>query len=239
VTTDDDRIAYLAGDREARLHPDDQAGLENLRDLLSDPAVWVEPEPSLRGRVMAAIAAEVAPTADHGPRSSSPQADRAAPGPRRRPSARTMSRRRRIAYVVAGVAAAVAAVVISVSALTGNGGNSPRFTAALAPSSAYPSDATGTATLTQTSTGWRVHLQADGLPRLDNGQYYQAWLRNSAGISVTIGTFNQGPDVTLWSGVSPKDFPTLTVTAQEANGDPASSGHVVLIGNTRQSGRTG
>jgi len=36
--------------------------------------------------------------------------------------------------------------------------------------------------------------------------------------------------VTLWSGVGPGDFPTLTITQEVADGDQASSGLVVLIG---------
>ena len=38
--------------------------------------------------------------------------------------------------------------------------------------------------------------------------FYQAWLRNAAGVLVPIGTFNEGRNVTLWAGVSPKDYPT-------------------------------
>ena len=45
-----------------------------------------------------------------------------------------------------------------------------------------------------------------------------------------IGTFNEGQKVTLWAGVSPKDFPTLTVTREQADGDQASSGEKVLVG---------
>jgi hypothetical protein len=89
--------------------------------------------------------------------------------------------------------------------------------------------------MTQTTAGWKVVLHATGLVRLDNGRFYQAWLTNGAGVLVPIGTFNQGPAVTLWSGVYPQDFPMLTVTEQTANGNPASSGKRVLVGtvNTR------
>ncbi|MFI5042771.1 MAG: anti-sigma factor, partial [Acidimicrobiales bacterium] len=88
-----------------------------------------------------------------------------------------------------------------------------------------------TATFTSTRSGWRIELRTNGLPRLDNGRYYQAWMKNGAGVLVPIGTFNQGPEVTLWSGVPPKEFPTITVTEQEANGNPASSGQRVLAGS--------
>jgi hypothetical protein len=52
-----------------------------------------------------------------------------------------------------------------------------------------------------------IELDATGLPRLDRGRFYQAWLRNADGVLVPIGTFNEGQKVTLWAGVSPKDFP--------------------------------
>ena len=47
---------------------------------------------------------------------------------------------------------------------------------------------------------------------------------------VPIGTFNEGREVTLWAGVSPNDFRTLTVTREQADGDQASSGEKVLVG---------
>ena len=48
---------------------------------------------------------------------------------------------------------------------------------------------------------------------------------------VTIGTFHLrgGPGaVELWSAVSLADYPTITVTREPEDGDPASSGQVVL-----------
>ena len=42
------------------------------------------------------------------------------------------------------------------------------------------------------SSGWRIEFDATGLPRLEDGRYYQAWLRNTAGVLVPIGTFNEG-----------------------------------------------
>jgi Anti-sigma-K factor rskA len=73
-------------------------------------------------------------------------------------------------------------------------------------------------------------VDATGLPRLDDGRFYQAWLRDAAGTLVTVGTFNEPDDVVLWAGVSPIEFPTLTVTRELADGDPASSGERVLEG---------
>ena len=52
-----------------------------------------------------------------------------------------------------------------------------------------------------------------------------------AGVLVPVGTFNEGRKVTLWAGVSPQNFTTFTVTREQADGDQASSGQKVLVGN--------
>jgi len=130
--------------------------------------------------------------------------------------------------LVGAAAAAVLVVAVGLSVLTSD--TSPeRFRAALAATTLLP-EATGEATLTKTSSGWRIELDATGLPRLEDGRFYQAWLRDSAGVAVPVGTFNEGRDVTLWAGVSPRDFTTLTVTREQADGDQASSGEKVLVG---------
>jgi hypothetical protein len=213
VSADDDRIGYLAGEG-GELDAAERADLDALRALLADPAVWAEPDEGLEDQVVAAIAAERT--------SASP-----APTERRRP---TLTRR---SWLVVAAAAAVLAVVgIAVSRATGS--TSPqRFAAALTGTDLAPG-ASGSATLTGTRAGWRIVLHTTGLPRLDNGRYYQAWLKNAAGVLVPTGTFNQGPTVTLWAGVSPVEFPTVTVTEQLANGNPASSGMRVLVGQVER-----
>ena len=55
------------------------------------------------------------------------------------------------------------------------------------------------------------------------------------GVLVPIGTFNEGAEVVLWAGVSPVDFPTITVTKEQADGNQASSGQVVLSGHANES----
>jgi anti-sigma-K factor RskA len=131
--------------------------------------------------------------------------------------------------VLAG-AAATAALAVGISlALVGSGGQGPAFRAALAPTGVAPA-AAGEATLMKTSSGWRIELHANGLPHLAGASFYEAWLRNAAGVLVPVGTFNDGRDVTLWAGVSPKEFRTLTITRERADGDQASSGQKVLVG---------
>jgi hypothetical protein len=135
---------------------------------------------------------------------------------------------RRFVAIGAGVAAVAAAAVIAF-AVVGSGTSSGQLKAALGPTALVPG-ASGEATLDKTASGWRITLDATGLPRLDGGRFYQAWLRNRAGVLVPIGTFNEGQKVTLWAGVSPKDFSTLTITRERADGDQTSSGQKVLVG---------
>ena len=137
--------------------------------------------------------------------------------------------RRALAVGALGVAAVAVAVAIGVGVL-GSSGSREQFRAALGATSLAPG-ATGSATVTKTSSGWRIELDATGLPRLDKGRFYEAWLKNAAGILVPVGTFNEGRKVTLWSGASPTDgFTTLTVTRERADGDQGSSGQKVLVG---------
>jgi anti-sigma-K factor RskA len=145
-------------------------------------------------------------------------------------SAPSTRRPRRLATVGVLGACVVAAVAIGIAVDSGSSG--PRFQAALGPTGLAPG-AAGDATLIKTSSGWRIHLDATGLPRLAGGRFYEAWLRNSAGVLVPIGTFNEGRSVTLWAGVSPERFTGLTVTREQADGNQASSGQKVLVGPIR------
>jgi hypothetical protein len=141
--------------------------------------------------------------------------------------ARRMPVSRRL--VVVGAAATAGLVVAIGLAVFRSSPSAEQFQAALGPTGLAPV-ATGEATLTKTSSGWRIELDAIGLPRLERGRFYEAWLRNASGALVPVGTFNQGRRVTLWAGVSPKEFPTLTVTRERADGSQASSGEKVLVG---------
>ena len=211
MSKDDDRVAALAGDSGASLDPAEQAEVAELRALLADPSVWAEPDATLEDRVVAAITTEAAQ------RPGRPLGSRPRSGPRRRWMA------------VVGVAAAALIAVAVSFALRSSGTSAEHFAIALKPTELMPG-AVGHAELVKTDSGWRIELDATGLPRLDGGRFYQAWLRNADGVLVPIGTFNEGDKVTLWAGVSPKEYPTLTVTQEAADGDQGSSGQRVLVG---------
>ena len=235
--TDDDRIAYLNGEEPAGpLDPGERIGLDDLRDLLADPATWAEPTPDLEERVVAAISAVGAPGGS-GPIATDIPAEpatTATPSPGATAGARVVPlRRRRTVAAVAALAAVVAIVIGLAVGLSSSGTHRLTYHAALSGTNLAPG-ASAHVTLTQTLSGWQITLHGRGLPRLDNGQYYQAWLKNKAGILVPIGTFNQPNDVILWSGVAPTTFPTVTVTRQQANGNPASSGQRVLTGTAHE-----
>jgi len=273
--SDEDRIAYLAGEPVESLTSEERAELDELRGLLEADEMWAQPPPELEDRVVAAIA-DAAGTAEapeparaprpqqfatpvqpaevrRAAREAEAREPRQAPAPRPAPSPQAtrvikkprrerswvMTILERPAYAF-GVLAVLVAVVAGITALSNSGGGSPspaplQFAMVVNGTSLAPG-AHGSATLTKMSSGWQVELSASGLPHLTNGRYYQAWLKNSAGVLVPIGTFNDAVKVTLWSGVPVTQFRTLTVTRQEANGNPASSGERVLIGTIKNSG---
>ncbi len=93
-------------------------------------------------------------------------------------------------------------------------------------------DASARATVDDLSAGVSIKLDVVGLPPADPGTYYQAWVSGSSG-AVTVGTFHmRGGDgwIYLWSGVETDRYPTLNVTLETEDVDPASSGLVVLSG---------
>jgi hypothetical protein len=211
MTSDDDWVAELAGDGGISLDPGEQAQLDELKALLADPSVWAEPDPGLEDRVVAAIAAEAATK-----------------GPVEAPPVTARRSRRPWLVAVAGVAAAVIIALVAVVSLRSTGTSRQHFDVALP---------AGSVTFTKFDSGWRIDLDVSDLPRLDGGAFYQAWMKDAAGTLVPVGSFNEGRDVTLWAGVSPLDYPTFTVTREQADGNQASSGDRVLVAPIPVSGR--
>lgn len=224
---DKDLIDHLAGDTEPPLPPQDRAAVNELRALLADESVWIEPDPALERHVIAAVTdAAAAFSPDPAPLRAA-VSERTAARPSRRPK---FGLRRRLAASFVPVLAAAAVLVVVLS----SGAAPLEFAVTLRGTPRAPG-AGGTATLTKTTDGWRIALHAHGLPLRHNGLYYQAWLKNSAGILVPVGTFNLPNQVTLWAGVAPtKGFTTLTITLQEASHNTASTHEVVLQGLARR-----
>jgi len=139
-------------------------------------------------------------------------------------------------YLLAGAAATAVLVIAGIGiALLASSGSSARFHANLSATGLEPGVA-GDANFYKKESGWRIELDATSLPRLADGRFYQAWLKNAAGVLVPVGSFNEGKKVVLWAGVSPQQFTTFSITRERADGNQASSGEKVLVGPVAESG---
>jgi anti-sigma-K factor RskA len=102
----------------------------------------------------------------------------------------------------------------------------------------------GTANAHQTSHGWSIRLSLHGLPALNDKAFYECWYVDLAKDSptrpfrVSAGTFDATDsgkaDVQMWSSADPKQFPTMQITVEPVDGNPAPSQDVVLIGVARR-----
>lgn len=185
-------------------HIDDQ-----LIALLADPATWEEPPSDIEDFLVAQI---------------TDQADAVVV---------PLFSRRRIAQTLLPFAAGVAATLLLMVAIQSRPDPVAGTEVALAGTPLAP-DARATMLVTEGSLGVRIILDTTGLTPPPDGFYYEAWVRKDAEVGVSAGTFHmRGGDgaIELWAGVSPQDYPLLTVTLQEEGQGPASSGHVVLKGH--------
>jgi hypothetical protein len=184
-------------------------------EALAHPATWVEPSAGLEDAIVRAVLND-----ESVPSNVTAISDRRGRAPRRR--------------MLPAAAAAAAAIAIGVgSVVATSGGTAPAFTAELTATGLVPG-AHASADIARNDGGFRVALDASGLQPLPEGEFYEAWLKDPAGTLVPIGTFSSSDArVTLWSGVSPAGFASLTVTIEQADNDQASSGRVVLRGDVR------
>lgn len=190
-----------------------------LAAFLQNPAVWEEPSMDDEDAIVAAIRAE----ADSMPERSVIEQSS--------PNVIPISRARRwVGPIAAGIAAAL--VVLAGFAFVASGDDDPDgVVLALAGTDNAP-NASAEATIAPLQAGTRIVLDVSGLPPAEPGTYYEAWMRVDAEIGVSAGTFHlRGGDasIELWSGVTPDDYPLITVTLQ-SEAISESSGVVVLRG---------
>ena len=206
-------MALLAGRPLEALEPDELEQVARWTELLADPETWEEPAPDLEDLVIASIGAAPRPPGA-GPR---PAGGPRGPGCGRCWAAWPRPRR-----------------------------SSPRSSSSAATAAIVPTRSLGHAGGDRAGPG-RDGPGADlrGLGRLPGGAEGQrsapagrrpllsGLLKGPSG-SIPVGTFSKGDGswVTLWSGSSPADFPTLTVTIEAPDGNQASSGELVLSGDT-------
>jgi len=204
---------------------------QRLRVLLASPDLWREPPRGLLDQITASIGSErtalTRPLPAAATRPVRP-ANAARPAANAANTARKDSRRRTRVRRSAGAAAALlaaAAVVIGIVVTRG-----PVTTdVALAGTRLAPA-ASAVAKLHATPSGLAIELDVSGLAPSPPGSYYQAWMKGPRGL-VAIGTFHLhgGPGtVELWSAVTLAGYPTITVTREREDGNPASSGQIVL-----------
>ena len=130
--------------------------------------------------------------------------------------------------VIGASATAVLAVAIGLSVF-GSGSSPEQFRAALAPTALLP-DARGDATLTKTIVGLEDRARRHRAPPTRERALLPGMAAQHRRRTRSDRDVQRGPKVTLWAGVPPTDFTTLSVTRERADGDQSSSGEKVLVG---------
>jgi hypothetical protein len=212
-----ERWALITGGRTRPLVPSEATEISLLADLLADPSTWVEPRTSLEDDVVRAVVH--AGSGLH-----------VAPEPPVAPAARW---HRRVAIIGGAAAAAVVLFALFAGVFVRHTKARLDYDAQLSATALAPG-AHASAGVMHSSAGFRVVLDAHDLAPLPAGHYYEAWLKNTQGVGVPIGTFSSSQEyVTLWAGASPDAFPIISVTIEAADNDQASSGQTVLVGQLR------
>jgi len=86
----------------------------------------------------------------------------------------------------------------------------------------------------------KVELEAWGLPKPRGGEYYEMWYAKEGGGRISCGTFRAQPGgsttVSMSAPASAVAYPEIEITLEPDDGDPGSSGEVVLKGSLRDLG---
>jgi Anti-sigma-K factor rskA, C-terminal len=197
---------YLSDGERTRFDTREDGAVARLVAVLEEPSTWFDVPTALEDAVVDAVS-----------------------------TARAQRRRgrRRVRRVATG-AVAVAATIALVVGLTASGDGHPAFRGRLTATGSLPA-ARGSAEIYPSRSGFRVALDAEGLPELPRGRYYEGWLSVADGSELPIGTFSSSKGViTLWSGLSSADFFRMTVTIESVDNDQAPSRDVVLAGRLQR-----
>ncbi|MGB8860154.1 MAG: anti-sigma factor, partial [Ilumatobacteraceae bacterium] len=191
--------------------------LDDIEAMLADPSLWTEASPEVEEVAVSAIVAAAA-----GASTSTYHVYRR-PGRGRR-------------WLTTAGAAVVGAAAAGVITFLVTRDPSPVADARVAVvGTDLAPGISGSAELTTVASGVEIELRLPGLPRRDNGDFYQVWLKNCEGTQlVPAGSFHELDDAIAWAGVAPEDFPLITVT-KEAVAPPkdaaqGTSGEVVAKG---------
>jgi anti-sigma-K factor RskA len=92
----------------------------------------------------------------------------------------------------------------------------------------------------QVGENFRVELEAWGLPKPTGGEYYEMWYAREGGGRISCGTFSPHPEgrttVSMSAPAIAVAYPKVEITLEPDDGDPSSSGKVVLKGSLRDLG---
>ncbi|WP_165547097.1 anti-sigma factor [Kribbella sindirgiensis] len=134
-------------------------------------------------------------------------------------------------YAPSSVAAAAATLVLLATGYLAQAEADATRTAALS-GPANSSTPAAWADLRNKPSGVEITLRSATLHPAPAGKYYEGWVKGARG-TVSIGTFHlrhQSEKVVLWSGVDLDEYPTIAVTLESEDDDPASSEQVIASG---------
>lgn len=149
---------------------------------------------------------------------------------------RDTSRWLRPVAAVAVAAVALVAFVLGTNLGAGDAGELELQARLVAPAD----DTSAAVTVRRLGSGRAVDLTSDTLPILPDGGIYELWFVGPGDSPdspnrISAGTFHPDADgttaVVLHAAVVPTDFPTVVITAEPNNGDPAVNGPEVLRAN--------
>ena len=186
--------------------------------MLEDPQPWADPDTDLIDRVSTRLGmgqtAAAVDDGDHDVGSDDLVDDQVEP---ERPSRVTRSLR----PVLLGLASAVTVLFVAIIALSAASGSPDpiAFTADLTPTGAILDVEGGELTVTERDNGLRLDLDAPTLPRRAGDQFYEGILVLQDGSELTVGTFNEGFDVTLSGGVALDRVQEFLVVARDLGND--------------------
>jgi hypothetical protein len=212
--------------------PDEDAALADVFDEvvheLGEEATWSGVPFGLRDAVLGCVRTE-ADAAD-----TPPVTEPADPPSLAEARNRRSPRARR--WLLAVPAAAAVALVFTVGVLAVERALEPRGESYSAAGTGLAPAATATVSVLPAPSGFKVSVDAEGLPAAAPGSYYAAWLQGPTG-TVPLGSFHgrkTGAAIALWSGVDPAAYPDFLVTLQAEGDAPMPSGQVVMTATLRR-----